>query len=58
MSKSATRIIAADARKFNRVAPVTIGNPDLVDYLVCDALPPKDIAEACESWATEITLAN
>ncbi len=58
MSKSTTRIIAADARKFNRVAPVIIGNPDLVDYLVCDALPPKDIAKACESWATEITLAN
>ncbi len=58
MSKSATRIIAADARKFNRVAPVTIGNPDLVDYLVCDAPPPDDIADACESWGTKITLAD
>ncbi|MFK5998159.1 MAG: DeoR/GlpR family DNA-binding transcription regulator [Rhodobacterales bacterium] len=56
MSKSATRIIAADARKFNRVAPVTIGNPDLVDYLVCDAPPPEDIADACKLWNTEITL--
>lgn len=54
MSKSATRIVAAGATKFNRVAPVTIGNPDLVDYLVCDALPPRDIAKACDSWGTKI----
>ncbi len=45
-------------RKFNREAPVTIGKPALVDYLVCEAAPPDDIAKACESWAAEITLAN
>jgi DeoR family glycerol-3-phosphate regulon repressor len=58
MAKSATRIIAADASKFNREAPVTIGNPDLVDYLVCETPPSDDIVKACEGWATEITLAN
>lgn len=58
MAKSATRIIAADASKFNRQAPVTIGKPALVDYLVCEALPPDDIVNACENWTTEITLAD
>jgi DeoR family glycerol-3-phosphate regulon repressor len=58
MSKSATCIMAADASKFNRVVPITIGDPSLVDYLVCETPPPDDITSACESWATEIVITN
>ncbi len=39
-----TSIIAADATKFGRPAPIRIGEPDLIDTLVTDAPPPPDIA--------------
>ena len=52
-------IMAADSSKFGRVAPVDIGNPSQVDYLVCDREPPTDIASAAlTDWDTEIQIAK
>ncbi|WP_421703449.1 DeoR/GlpR family DNA-binding transcription regulator [Aliiroseovarius sp.] len=52
-------IMAADSSKFGRVAPVDIGNPSRVDYLVCDKEPPTEIAAAAlTDWGTEIQIAK
>ncbi|MCA8884437.1 MAG: DeoR/GlpR transcriptional regulator [Rhodobacteraceae bacterium] len=58
MRQARTRIIAADASKFGRVAPITITDPAAVDYLVCDAPPPDDIAAAAQGWGTRIEVAG
>lgn len=58
MDRAATCIMAADASKFNREAPVTIGNPARVDYLVTERHPPKDITDAASEWGIEIQIAK
>jgi DeoR family glycerol-3-phosphate regulon repressor len=59
MRQANTRIIAADSSKFGRVAPVDIGHPEHVDFLVCEKEPPKDIATAAlGEWGTEIQIAK
>lgn len=58
MSKASTRIIAADASKFHRKAPITIGDPSLVDYLITDAPLPEDIQIAAQLWDTEVRIAS
>ena len=59
MRQANTRIIAADSSKFGRVAPVDIGHPEHVDFLVCDKEPPKEIASAAlVDWGTEIQIAE
>jgi len=59
MQQAATCIMATDSSKFGREAPVDIGHPERVDYLVCDAAPPPDIETAARSsWGTEIQIAK
>ncbi len=58
MGHATTRIIAADSSKFGREAPIAVGDPSLVDILVCDRQPPPDIAKAAESWDMEIQIAD
>lgn len=59
MRQASTRIIAADSSKFGRVAPVDIGHPEHVDYLICDKEPPKAIVSAAlGDWGTEIQIAK
>lgn len=58
MSQAATCIVAADSSKFGREAPVAIGQPERVDFLVCDSAPPPEIAAAARDWGTEIRLAD
>ena len=58
MQKAATRIIAADFSKFGREAPVAIGHPERVNYLVCDKPPPAGIAEAARGWGTKIQIVD
>ena len=54
MGQATTRIVAADSSKFGREAPITVGDPSLVDILVCDRQPPEDISAAASDWNTEI----
>jgi len=58
MAKAGTRIVAADSSKFDRVAPVTVAKPSLVDYLVCEKAPPASIQKAAVDWGTEILIAG
>lgn len=54
MANSAVRIMACDASKFGREAPVTTGDPSLVDHLVTDAIPAETFQDALRKWGIEI----
>lgn len=54
MNSAGKRIMACDASKFGREAPVTIGRPELVDHLVTDAPPPPEIREAASEWGITV----
>lgn len=58
MGHAAQRIVAADSSKFGREAPIVIGDPAQVDFLVCEAAPPEDITRAARDWGTEIRIAE
>ena len=58
MSRASRRIIAADASKFGRSAPISVGNPEDVDVLVTDAPPPTPLTLAAKQWAVEVVLAG
>lgn len=51
-------ILVADSSKFDRSAPMRIGNISQVDYLVTDVAPPAPIAEHCKSNHVDIIVAN
>ena len=56
--KGAARcIIAADAGKFGRAAPITQCDPALIDTLVTDAMPPEDLMKAARGWGVVIEVA-
>lgn len=57
IARAGRTILAADARKFHRIAPVSLGDPSGVGLLVCDALPPEDIRAAARGWGTAIRVA-
>ncbi|MBE2276145.1 MAG: DeoR/GlpR transcriptional regulator [Rhodobacteraceae bacterium] len=57
MTRAARVIVAADSRKFHRLAPVSLGDPAQVDMLVCDAPPPEVIRLAAEGWGVDICVA-
>ena len=58
MSRAAHRIIAADASKFGRSAPISVGNPGDVDVLVTDTAPPAPLTQAAREWSVEVVLAG
>lgn len=51
-------IIAADATKFGRSAPIRITDPASLHRLVTDAAPPSDIMDMLAAAGVEITLAD
>lgn len=53
-----TRILVADASKFERSAPVRIGDISEIDYFVSDRAPPGEFARACEEAGTTIITAE
>lgn len=57
LTRATRTIVAADSRKFNRIAPVTLGDPQRVRMLVTEAAPPADIAAAAAEWGMEIRIA-
>ena len=50
-------IVAADASKFGRAAPIRIANPEAFHRLVTDAPPPPDIADMLAEAGISVTLA-
>jgi DeoR family glycerol-3-phosphate regulon repressor len=58
MLRAKTCIVAADSTKFGRSAPITIGDPSMVDILVTDSAPPEKLCAAMESWSLEISIAG
>jgi len=58
MSRAQRRIIAADASKFGRSAPISVGNPEDVDVLVTDAPPPSPLTRAAREWGVDIVMAE
>lgn len=57
MARAARVILAADSRKFHRLAAISLGDPAAVDHLVCDAAPPDVIRAAAEGWGVSISVA-
>ena len=51
-------IIAADASKFGRAAPIRIADPETFHRLVTDAPPPPDIADMLAEAGISVTLAD
>lgn len=51
-------IIAADASKFGRAAPIRIADPEAFHRLVTDAPPPPDIADMLAEAGISVTLAG
>jgi len=58
MDRATTRIVAADSTKFGRRAPIALADPQLLDLVVTDCLPSRDILDAMEAWEIEIALAS
>ena len=55
---AARRIVAADAAKFGRAAPIALCDPALIDTLVTDAAPPEDLATAAQNWSMTIEVVD
>lgn len=53
-----TSIMAVDATKFGRPAPIRIGEPDLIDKLVTDQRPPAEIGEMLEAAGVKTVVAS
>ncbi len=51
-------IIAADASKFGKTAPIKIAEPEAFHRLVTDAPPPPDISDMLAEAGISVTLAN
>jgi len=58
MLRAKTRIVAADSTKFGRGGPIVVCEPTMVDQLVTDAAPPRDLGAAMESWSLEVIIAD
>jgi len=57
ISNSREVILAADAMKFDRRAPVRIGSIGQVHYLVTDSKPPRQFLRACRDHSIQIKIA-
>src|SRR3546814_501998 len=51
-------IVAADATKFGRHAPVRVEAPDVIDTLVTDAPPPENIASFLGAAGVRLVVAE
>jgi DeoR family glycerol-3-phosphate regulon repressor len=58
MLRAKTRIVAADSTKFGRGGPIVICEPTMVDMLVTDAAPPRNLSAAMEAWSLEVVVAD
>lgn len=51
-------ILVADSMKFQRTAPVRVGNISSVSYFVTDQVPPAEFAECCARHQVEVIVAG
>jgi DeoR family glycerol-3-phosphate regulon repressor len=58
MARAARTIVAADATKFGRRAPIRVAAPDEIGTLVTDETPPADIAASLAAANVEIVIAG
>jgi DeoR family glycerol-3-phosphate regulon repressor len=58
LGQARRKILAADSTKFERRAPVQIGQLSDLDFFVTDAVPPKRIAQACKAAEVKLTVAD
>ena len=58
MQNAGCRIIAADERKFHREAPICASDLSLVDVLVSDDAPPRDLQDAAREMDFRIVIAD
>lgn len=58
LTRAEHSIVAADSSKFGRQAPIRIGSADMINVLVTDAPPPKDIQALLTGHGVEIDVAN
>lgn len=54
LSRADTTIVAADASKFGRKAPISLDQPECIDVLVSDTLPPNEISSFLKDQGVEI----
>lgn len=52
-----TVILVTDAMKFERNAPIRIGNLSQINTLVVDAMPPLEIVKICDEYDIKIIIA-
>lgn len=57
LGRTSRSIMAADHRKFSRIAPVSLGDPKQVSVIVTDAQPPVSLRMAAQEWGCTITVA-
>ncbi len=58
MRRAPSSIVAADATKFGKTAPVRISDPSLIDLLVTDSRPPPDIAALLAKAEVAVDIAD
>ncbi|GKX32622.1 MAG: DeoR family transcriptional regulator [Rhizobiaceae bacterium MnEN-MB40S] len=58
MQRAQMRIVAADATKFGKTAPVRITDPSRMDMLVTDRDPPSDLAACLRENEIDIQIAD
>lgn len=58
IDNSRSTILVADSSKFERSAPIRIGNVSQVDYVVTDKKPPAAFIGHCEDHDVEIVVAS
>lgn len=58
IQRSEKSIVAADATKFGRRAPVRVDDPGVVDTLVTDAAPPDDLAAYLAEAGVKVVVAE
>ena len=54
LQNARTKILVADASKFERNAPVRICGADDLDYIITDKRPPQTFADAAEAGGTKL----
>lgn len=58
LEQARTKILVADATKFDRRAPVKIGHLTDIDIFVTDARPPADIVDLCMESGVELIITD
>ncbi|OED39300.1 DeoR family transcriptional regulator [Chromatiales bacterium (ex Bugula neritina AB1)] len=58
IQNSRSTILVADSSKFERSAPIRIGNVSQVDYVVTDRSPPNEFIEHCQRSGVELIIAG